>query len=367
MENERGTTWRPNWTVTPGEVLLEALDERDMTQTELSRRTARPLKTINEIVQGKAAVTPETAIQFERVLGIPASFWVRLDARYRESLARERDEQSLLSSTSWADEFPVAELRRHGLVSKTTSKARLVEELLQFFGVANVAAFETQWLGARVAFRSSPAFASSPTAVAAWLRWGQIEAQRTEREQFDPTRVPDLINRLRPLSRTSPALVALAKVKELCAAYGIALVLTPELKGTHVSGACYWTKRGPVVHLSLRHGTDDQFWFSLFHELGHIVRGHRRPFLDSDQNGSVQTSDEDRDADAFARDALIDATQLAQFVAQADFSEKGVRAFAKSLGVSAGIVVGRLQHDGVLDKRALNSLKQPLTWAARPR
>ena len=62
--------WNPTWAVSPGEVLVEALEERDMTQAELARRMARPLKTISEIATGKAAITPETAIQLERALGI---------------------------------------------------------------------------------------------------------------------------------------------------------------------------------------------------------------------------------------------------------------------------------------------------------
>ena len=87
MTGKAGDGWRPDWAVSPGEILLEALEERGMSQAELARRTNRPVKTINEIVRGKAAITPETAIQLELVLSVPASFWNNLEIRYREHLA----------------------------------------------------------------------------------------------------------------------------------------------------------------------------------------------------------------------------------------------------------------------------------------
>ncbi len=80
--------FRPDYVVPPGETLLEALEERGMTQAELAERTGRPKKTINGIVQGKVAITPETALQFERVLSIPAGFWSNLQRQYEETVAR---------------------------------------------------------------------------------------------------------------------------------------------------------------------------------------------------------------------------------------------------------------------------------------
>ncbi len=78
----------PDYAVPPGETLFENLDAIGMSQVELAERTGRPKKTINEIIKGKAAITPETALQFERVLGIPAGFWNNLERNYQETLAR---------------------------------------------------------------------------------------------------------------------------------------------------------------------------------------------------------------------------------------------------------------------------------------
>ncbi|MBR8835064.1 MAG: HigA family addiction module antidote protein [Stigonema ocellatum SAG 48.90 = DSM 106950] len=88
MSNAIQNQYMPNYASPPGETLQEVLEERGMSQAELAERTGRPKKTINEIINGKAAITPETALQLERVLGIPASFWNNREQHYREALAR---------------------------------------------------------------------------------------------------------------------------------------------------------------------------------------------------------------------------------------------------------------------------------------
>ena len=102
MASDPMSVWQPNWAVPPGEILLEALQDRGMTQAELAQRTARPPKTINEIIRGKAAITAETAIQLERVLGISAQFLDGAEASYRDSLARREAQRELEANASLA-------------------------------------------------------------------------------------------------------------------------------------------------------------------------------------------------------------------------------------------------------------------------
>src|SRR6266581_7438420 len=133
MANDATSGWQPEWSVRPGEILLEALEDRGMTQSELARRTARPLKTINEIINGRAAITAETAIQLERALGISAGFWTGLETRFRDQLARQQAKAELEAHADWVDDFPVRDLVRHKLIGKTKSKAALLGELLSYF------------------------------------------------------------------------------------------------------------------------------------------------------------------------------------------------------------------------------------------
>jgi len=85
MGNKRGYGYSPDYAVAPGETLLETIQALGMNQTDLAARTGTPLKTIDEIIKGKESITPRTALQFERVLGIPATFWNSLERNYREA------------------------------------------------------------------------------------------------------------------------------------------------------------------------------------------------------------------------------------------------------------------------------------------
>ena len=355
------STWQRDWTVAPGEILLEALEDRSMSQSDLARRMGRPIKTINEIVHGKAAITPDTAIQLELTLGISASFWNNLEARYRADLARARSEEELAAHTSWVSAFPVKDLIRHRLIAPAPGKAGKVAAVLGYFGVSTPDAWEAQWLTPAVAFRESPAFASSPYAAAAWLRWGEILAGAIDTTPFSDVRFREVLSEIREMTRRDFPLVR-QRVTDLCASAGVALVLTPELPATRLSGAARWlTSDKAVLQLSLRYKTDDQFWFTFFHEARHLLGRKRVDHVDEyDVDTSAASDEEEQEADRFARDELIPPDAYATFVSAGSFTEPAVRAFAKDQNIAAGIVVGRLQREGHLDRKYLNNLKKRL-------
>jgi addiction module HigA family antidote len=94
MAEIKGSSFQPNYAVPPGETLRETLEFLGMTQAQLADRTGRPKKTINEIISGKAAITAETALQLERVLGVPASFWSNLERRRNSALIKNGSKNS---------------------------------------------------------------------------------------------------------------------------------------------------------------------------------------------------------------------------------------------------------------------------------
>jgi HTH-type transcriptional regulator/antitoxin HigA len=365
MATERLPTWSPEWRVVPGEILGEALEERGLTQSDLARRMGRPLKTINEIVNGKASITPETAIQLERTLGISASFWNNLETRYREHLAREQAQRELESQTDWLRNFPMAQLARIGLIRGRVSRAEALSDLLHFFGVSSPQAWERQWSQTNAARRASRAFVSSPHATSVWLRWGELAAADTTAGPFDEKRFLNTLAAVRGLSRVQPFMSAIERLQRQFAEGGVIVVLVPEVQGTRLSGASRWlTSDRAVIQLSLRHKSDDQFWFTVFHECGHLASSsRRRDFVDAPTDvGSATATGEELQADEFARETLIPSSAYEPFINRADFGRDAVRSFAKELDISPGIVVGRLQRDGHVGRGSLNYLKQPYTW-----
>ncbi len=143
--------------------------------------------------------------------------------------------------------------------------------------------------------------------------------------------------------------------------------MTPEFKGTHLSGATHWVMARPIIQLSLRHKSDDQFWFSLFHEAGHILNApRRRDYVDTVDVASDEGVDPDEaKANQFARDILLPPDAYAAFVGAGDFGEAAITEFSREQGIPAGVVLGRLQRDDKVSPASyLNRLKKPIRWAA---
>ena len=164
----------PDIAIPPGELLAETLETFGLSQAELARRTRRPAQAINEIIRGTKEITPETALQFERVLGVPAHIWTRLEADYRHTRARLEDQTRLKSELPLASRYPYAALATHGWVRRTRDALEQLEELLRFFGVVSLQQVPTI---EAAAFRRSRKVSASPEALAAWLRPGEREGQ----------------------------------------------------------------------------------------------------------------------------------------------------------------------------------------------
>jgi HTH-type transcriptional regulator / antitoxin HigA len=354
-----------DWAVSPGEILAESLEEREMSQSELARRMGRPIKTINEIVNAKAALTPETALQLELVLGIPASLWVNLEATYRHHLAERQTLERFAGYEHWLKTFPIRDLVQHGLIKDEEPVERQVSQLLTFFGAGSPDAWQERWGAPLAQYRKSASYEGSEHARAAWLRWGEILAEGMTVDPFDAGRLRAVAERVRGLSRVSPIQAAIDEAQLELGAGGVALVVVPEFDGTRLSGAARWLRHEvAIVQLSLRHKTDDHFWFSCMHEIGHILDRPRHDFVDAvdAQPSDYEDAEAEARADAFARNVLLEPAAFQAFVARGAFDATAVRAFAEEQSVAPGIVVGRLQHDGLIPPNRHNNLKRALRF-----
>lgn len=353
--------FRPNYAVPPGETLKETIESMGMTQAELAQRTGRPKKTINEIIKGKAAIIPDTAIQLERALGVPASFWNNLERNFQETLARLREEEQLQSQIKWLKSFPMSSLIKKGWLPKLKSDVEKLRALLNFFGVAGVSEWRAIWENSEAAYRQSLAFQSKPAAVAAWLRKGEVESLKIECQPFNEKNSYAALNKIRGLTEESPDVFE-PEMRRLCAGAGVAVVFVPELPGTHLYGATRWigtTKA--LIQLSLRGKSDDHLWFTFFHEAGHILlHGKKEVFIEAEGEGcrEIGGSEKEQEANRFAQDLLIPSERYQVFLDADLFNESEIQRFAKALGIAAGIVVGRLQHDKAIPFTVSNSLKK---------
>ena len=351
----------------PGEIVTEYLEFNGWSQRDLSRRTALTPKTISEVCNGKAPVSPTTALALEKALQRPASFWLNLQRQFDEAEARREETAKSEGWEGWARKFPLKEMRRWGLMPQQPQNGD-VQDLLFFLGVSTPASWDAVWNSSRVALRQTHHHEKSMEAVAVWLRAVEMQARTVTAAEYDEHTLRASLDPLRKLSRLGVDAV-MEPMQELCARAGLIVVCIPELKKTAISGCARWlNERRPVIGLSFRYKTDDQMWFTLFHEIGHVLLHRKRDAFIID-TGEVYSPERDIDpemqkveeeASRFAADTLIPPVELSKFLQRKTLSNDAIHEFAETVGVGPGIVVGRLQHDGVLEPFQGNKLKQKI-------
>ena len=364
MSTTNTLLFEPDYAIHPGETLAETLGELGMSQAELAQRMGRPLQMISEIIQGKKAITAETALQLERATGVPANFWNSSQRNYEATLARLEEERGFAPDSSWLKQFPLKALIKLHWLPQCDSPSEQLRALLNFFGVAGMKEWKTLWTAPEVAYRKSTAFEANPMAGAAWLRQGERLAQQIRTEPYNQKLFIKALYDIRRLT-TCDADSFVPKATELCRAAGVALVFVPELPATRAYGATRWlTPSKAILQLSLRGKTDNFLWFTFFHESAHILKhGKRDVFIEAPDGATDQEARrKEQEADTFAADFLIPKHALNEFRQQTRFTTHTVQRFAAQLGIAPGIVVGRLQHEKLLPYTHLNALKRHFDW-----
>ncbi len=355
--------YRPDYVVPPGWILEEHLEVQRISHAEFARRCGRSPKLISEIIAGKAPLEPETALQFEKVLGVDASIWLGIESDYQLHRAREAEAEYAAASVEWSKAFPVRELVKRGCFQRPESDADAVSKLLAFFRVGSIDAWTTRYGLANVAYRHSPSFDSDEVALATWLQLGELEAERQNCADYNESRFKQVTRQIRGLTRESVG-EALQQAAALCNQAGVALALVPPLPKTALSGAAWWlSPRKAVIQLSARHKMDDHLWFSFFHEAAHILLHSKKSIFVDEADGDG--TDLEAEANEWASNTLVPRHAWAKFVAGSPRSKRAVLAFADEQGIAPGIVVGMLQHQRLLPWPHLNGLKVRLTWEAK--
>lgn len=359
MIDAMDNTYIPDYVTPPGDILQEYLEHYGMSQKQLAERTGLSPKTINEIVQAKTSITADTALKLERVLGRPAHFWSSLEAQYQEAQARAAEHERLQEGQTWLKRVPVKKMVEYGWVRRMREPVDQLDELLRFFGVSSVGQWRVTWERHQVAYRQSARFEVHAEAVSAWLRRGELEGQAIPCSPFDKAKFKAVLTEVRSLTREPPE-VFQRRLIELCATAGVAVAFVPELPKTGVSGATRWlTPEKALIQISLRYKSDDQLWFTFFHEAGHVLlHGKKEVFIE----GNGMDDEKEQEANRFAADWLIPPADLRRLLALGRPSLAQVEAFAEQIGIAPGIVVGRLQKERLYDYRVGNGLKRRLRW-----
>lgn len=343
MVNKR--TFNPGIAVPPGETLQEVLDDREMSQKELADRMGVTPKHINKIIKGTAAISHEISIKLEDVLGIKASFWNNLESKYQEDKARLESTSNIEDEEKLLNFIPYNEIAKLGWVEETKIKLEKVVNLRKFFGVASLNNISTIQ---HAAFRKSTKFETDPYVIATWLNKAELLAREVETLAYKRNNVEKVIPEFKKLTKL-PAKAAIPKLKMLCSQVGIALVILPHINKTYLNGVTKWISSDKaMIALSLKGAYEDIFWFTFFHELGHIMQEKKSEvFIDGDE---YLLNESEIEADYFALNSLLKAEYYNEFVTNKQYLNKvQLRNFAEENDIHIGIVIGRLMKDGYIE------------------
>lgn len=343
-----------NFIAAPGEFIQEWMEETGINQAELARRLGVSRKHVSQLLTGKAALTPATALALERVTGVPARIWNRYEAGYRDALLREEQRKQAIDSYAAAKSFPLAYLRKIGVITANAGdKAATVSQLLSFLGVASFSAFSASWSESSMAYRRRAASRETDLpSLASWLLLGEKQLP-DNLPPLDKAALKALLPQLRELT-CSKIHKALPEARRYLQEVGVALCIVPAIKSLGVHGVTRWVNGSPVIQLSTLYKTDDQIWFTLFHEIGHVLLHSDTQLFISDDDSQAE-----EEADAFAARTLIPEPYQNSLPRKRDL--KLVKEMAEEIGVAPSIILGQAQHK-TGDYAWGHALKQKINW-----
>lgn len=334
--------------IPPGETIREQLADREISQKEFALRMALTEKHISQLINGKVELTQDVALRLESVLGVPAKFWNNLETNYREKLARVDAELAMERDEAIAAKMPYAKISSSGWVPATKNIQERVANLRMFFEVARLEQLDNLKIPG-IAYRKAGMSEAIDYTLACWSQKARLEARKMSVKLVNIDKLKKSIPDMRMLTIQSPK-VFCARLSEIMSECGVALVFLSHIGGSFLHGASFVDGKHIVVGLTVRGKDADKFWFSLFHELYHVIEGHI--FDDVPREG------QERAADAFARDVLIPDADYSDFISKSDTRKDSIVSFAQRIGIAPGIVLGRLQKDNIVRYSTYTELKE---------
>lgn len=355
----REDTFSPRWASPPGDTIRDVLEDRRMDLQTLSNLIGMHKTSVARVVEQGEPISLDLARRLADVLGPSVEFWVTRDCQYRDDLAR-------VEADRWMTSLPLAEMSEFGWVHRESDWTERLRECLRFFGVDSVEAWRLAY-GSVVdsfRFRLSPTVPLNPGSVVAWLRQGETLARQVEGGPWDPRAFRQSLDEARSLTRQRDPEASLANLASMCNRVGVAVIVLRPPRGTPVSGATrFLTNERALILLSGRYLSDDHLWFTFFHEAGHLVLHDRhRTYVDNLDPKAQSEDREEAEASRFAQELLV-ADSVIDELRRGPLSARRIAKAARDIGVAPGILVGQLQHAGIVSFDKWNGLKRRYRWA----
>ncbi len=345
----------------PGYYVKEIIEDMGITQSEFAQRLNTTDKTLCKLVNAEISLSDDLAQKLAQMMGTSVKVWLDLQTSYTEKILEIKKRKALDEEKRYLKILDYSYFRRLHVVKDTRNSAERIAELQKFFKVSSLSVLgEKDFL---VACKTAVQDVTEKNIVSsnAWIQTALNGAEKMVCKPFNKKRLQSYLPEIRTMTLQDPSVF----FPRLCAIFqecGVAFILLPHLKNSGVNGAVKWINPEKVLlAINNRRLYADVFWFSLFHEIRHILQQKiKETFISSDKTACISCADKELEADAdrFAGDYLIARGEYERFIGNKTWNENNVRIFAQQVGIHPGVVVGRLQHDGHLDYNQLINLKE---------
>lgn len=330
----------------PGTTLEEKLTEIGMGPKEFALRTGKPEKTISAIIKGDSSITHDMALQFEIVTKIPVHFWINHQKSYDDYIARTKRQAVIDQAIEWSKKFPVSEMIKKCWINKSASDNEKAIELLSFFGFANHLAWHDYYCNQelKIVFRISLANTNDPYAISAWLRKGELQASELTSTHYSEKKFSSSLPEIKSIMSNQPA-DFFKQLQQVCLDAGVKVVYTSSLPKAPICGSTRWINDTPLIQLTGRYKRNDSFWFTFFHEAGHILlHGKKDVFLEKVNYNDIDHEKEIQ-ADNFAVKWTLNEDQEKEIIRELPLNKEQIKHYAKKFSTHPAIIIGRLQHN----------------------
>jgi len=349
-----------DWFSKPGDSIRRLMHKRGVSVESLASNFSDGVSDVRGLLDGSLAIESESAATLAATVGGTKKFWLKRQDKYEQALDRAVSCAVSFEFEDWLDKVPDPKPARKGKSDEATTR-EAIRRRLKYFNVPTISSWQARYghLLSETRFRKTDAYETVDSSILLWLRQGELEAEMVVTQPWDATKLEERLGSITKLSQISKPSRFLPKLRALCAEAGVAVVVVKTPRGCPASGA---TRRiasdKAMLLLSFRYLSDDQFWFTVFHEIGHLLLHGDNTYVDGEQ---TEEDECEREANDYAHKCIIPEDRLDEF-ASLPGNRKAVLRFSTSLGVSTGLVVGQMQYFKKIEPSKLNGLKRHWKW-----
>lgn len=344
--------------VPTGNIIKEYIAAYGITQKELAKRIGLSEKHISHLLNGDSRLTEEVALKLEKIMpDISASYWLNYETKYQEYIARIKEEEKLDKE----DLQEISKRFRFNEVFKGLEwdvKKQAIE-MLKLLKISDFSKFDIVYENLNMNFLED---GGEKESVAIWINLceSEIEIQNKDLEdiEYEPKKLLESLNLFKKIAYNEDVEKSLNSCRKLLNKLGIYFVICEAITNSKVRGVLTTYKNHPAIYISKRFKTHDHIWFAIMHEIGHLLKHYNSKSINITydmENKNIDTKE--KEANKFAREIFIKDSDYNNFIKEKNFTEKSISKFAQENNILDGILVARMQHDGIIGNDKFNYKK----------